>query len=328
MIRAMELKIVSKNIYQEICGEYDYFYNAMMFQELNKYKVDNIIYMIFSDSKDKLALCAGIKNGVMEFPFSSPFCIFEKTYKHITIEEVDSALELLESYATSIGIKEIFFRLPPNIYDERFISIVQNCLLRHEYGVKCCDLNFYLVVSDLETYKMKLFRNARKNLNTAMKYTFSFQRCESEEERKQAYEVIAINRERKGYPLRMSYDNVDRTKELTQSDFFLLKENNVCVASAIVFRVCEAYYQVIYWGDIAGYESKRPMNYLAYKVYEYYCSIGAKILDIGPSTENSMPNYGLCDFKESIGCDICTKYTFFKRIDKCEGENGHGNKVD
>jgi len=39
-----------------------------------------------------------------------------------------------------------------------------------------------------------------------------------------------------------------------------------------------------------------------------------RYIDIGPSTENSIPNYGLCEFKESIGCDISPKYTFYKYL--------------
>ena len=39
-----------------------------------------------------------------------------------------------------------------------------------------------------------------------------------------------------------------------------------------------------------------------------------KNVDIGPSTENSEPNYGLCEFKEGIGCKIVPKYTFSKEI--------------
>ena len=47
-----------------------------------------------------------------------------------------------------------------------------------------------------------------------------------------------------------------------------------------------------------------------YKPIKYYHSKGLKILDIGPSTENGIPNYGLCEFKENIGCTASLKYTF------------------
>lgn len=78
--------------------------------------------------------------------------------------------------------------------------------------------------------------------------------------------------------------------------------------------VNEQCYQVIYWGDIGEYEMKRPMNYLAYKVYEFYANKGIEVLDIGPSTEEGAPNYGLCDFKESIGCEVSMKYSYCKNL--------------
>ena len=52
------------------------------------------------------------------------------------------------------------------------------------------------------------------------------------------------------------------------------------------------------------------MNYLAYSLFDYYADNGLRILDIGPSTEDGIPNYGLCEFKESIGCSVTMKYSF------------------
>jgi len=50
------------------------------------------------------------------------------------------------------------------------------------------------------------------------------------------------------------------------------------------------------------------MNYFSYKVFEHYYRKGLGILDIGPATENGIPNYGLCEFKENIGCTASLKY--------------------
>jgi hypothetical protein len=61
----------------------------------------------------------------------------------------------------------------------------------------------------------------------------------------------------------------------------------------------------------------KTMNYLSYKVFEYYANTEIKFIDIGPSTNNSEPNLGLADFKESIGCDINIKFSFkFDLINK------------
>lgn len=53
---------------------------------------------------------------------------------------------------------------------------------------------------------------------------------------------------------------------------------------------------------------------MAYKLQEYYFLKGKKYLDIGPSTDFSIPNYGLCNFKESIGCDISLKLSFERKL--------------
>lgn len=310
----MELKVVTAEEYDESCKEYQYFYNSRVFHELNRDKADYVEYIVFTEKKKKFALAIGVKDGVLKVPYSSPFGIFEKLQPHIKIEDIEGALALLEEYARSKKISSILFKIPPTFYDESFVSKFSNCIMRKNYHVVACDLNYQLLIKDMHTYQTSLQRNARKNLNVAIRQNFVFQHCNTGEERRAAYDVIAINRKRKGYPLRMPYEQVEDTIALTDSDFFLLKEEEINIASAIVFKVNREVYQVIYWGDVGGYEAKKPMNYLAFRLYEYYLQKGIHVLDIGPSTENGMPNYGLCDYKESIGCEVSTKYTYIKNI--------------
>lgn len=310
----MNLEVISAEEYERVCNSYQYFYNAKAFHELNKDKVDKVIYMIFFEKKKKLALAIGISEGQIKVPYSAPFGIFEQLKHHIRLEEMEEILTLLEEYGRENNIHSILFRLPPVFYDECFISKLQNILFRRKYQVAYCDLNYQMFIQDMEHYNNSLLRNAKKNLKNAIKEEFLFMHCESAGKRKEAYDVIAENRSRKGYPLRMTYRQVEETILLTDYDFFLLMDGEKSIASAIVFKVCNDCCQVIYWGDIAGYESKRPMNYLAYKMYEFYVCSGIRVLDIGPSTEEGIPNYGLCDFKESIGCGVSSKYTFTKRL--------------
>ncbi|MCM1500045.1 MAG: hypothetical protein NC124_16405 [Clostridium sp.] len=308
----MNLTVISAEEYGSICNAYQYFYNSMQFHELNKNKVNQVQYLLFGEKKRKLALAIGMEDGEIRVPYSAPFSIFEKLQNHIKLEEIEEAVTLLEEYGRENNIHKIVFRIPPVFYDECFISKLQNVLLRKRYQIEYCDLNYQFRIRSIEEYEDSLMRNARKNLKNAIKQDFVFFRCESREEKQEAYNVIAENRKRKGYPLRMTYEQVNDTIQLTEHDFFLLKDGDVSIAAAVIFKVNEECYQVIYWGDIDGYEAKRPMNYLAYKVYEYYVNKGIKILDIGPSTEEGIPNYGLCDFKESIGCEVSSKYTFVK----------------
>jgi len=49
---------------------------------------------------------------------------------------------------------------------------------------------------------------------------------------------------------------------------------------------------------------------LSYKIFEYFKGIGYQTVDIGPSSERGVVNFGLSEFKESIGCDKHLKINF------------------
>jgi len=97
-------------------------------------------------------------------------------------------------------------------------------------------------------------------------------------------------------------------------DFFLVKKETDDIAAAVVFHVADGIVQVVYWGDLPAYAECKTMNFLSYHLFEYYQKKGIRIIDIGPSTENSIPNHGLCEFKESIGCSIGIKTEFYKSL--------------
>jgi len=78
--------------------------------------------------------------------------------------------------------------------------------------------------------------------------------------------------------------------------------------------VAEETVQVIYWGDLPQFSEYKTMNFLSYNIFKHYKEAGIAMIDIGPSTEDSIPNYGLCEFKESIGCDINIKTEYFKKL--------------
>ena len=112
----------------------------------------------------------------------------------------------------------------------------------------------------------------------------------------------------------MTYQQVCDTVQIIPHEFFLVERDRERIAAALVYRINEDVAQVIYWGDRLQYREYKPINFLSYQLIHYYGEKGLKYLDIGPSTENSIPNYGLCDFKESIGCRRSLKYTMVKEL--------------
>jgi lipid II:glycine glycyltransferase (peptidoglycan interpeptide bridge formation enzyme) len=112
----------------------------------------------------------------------------------------------------------------------------------------------------------------------------------------------------------MSFEQIIETIKVIPADFFIVSNKKQDIASALVFHVSKDIVQVVYWGDLPGFSEFKSINFLSFRIFEHYKKIGKKFIDIGISTEEGIPNYGLCEFKESIGCTIFPKYKFTKTL--------------
>ena len=307
----MELSRVSAKEYKNSFEAVFHVFNTVEFSELNSDKCESLHYLLFIDKKVRLGVVLGERENMLLSPFSAPFGGFTFVKSNTRLEYLEKAVKLLEDYASKTGFL-IRISLPPSIYAPSFIAKEIGIFERSRFGVQHIDLNYQFETRDFFSYEECIDRSARKNLHNSFKQGFLFEilnsECVTDVER--VYDVIRVNRESKGYPLRMSLQNVLNTIKIIKADFFILTHNGKDVAAAQVFHVAADVVQVIYWGDIPGYTELRAMNYLSYKVFEYYATSKIRLIDIGPSSENGIPNYGLCEFKENIGCSVSLKYTF------------------
>lgn len=285
-------------------------YNSVSFAMLNAAKAEAVRYLAVGDHKHRFGIILGERGGRLMSPFSAPFGGFDMRGVQ-ALNNMDEAVRQLADYASRSG-KKLSVTLPPLIYGESQISKWVSAFLRNGFR-PTVDLNYYFPLSHFSDYTEHIDRSARKNLNRSLKESFVFRKINSEDKEavRRAYEVIRCNREEHGYPLRMSFEQVwDTVQNVVTADFFLLGHEGEDVAAAQVFHVAPGIAQVIYWGDKRKYSELRPMNCLTYNVFRHYSDAGLRILDIGPSTEDGVPNYGLCEFKENIGCGISLKYRF------------------
>lgn len=279
------------------------------FTELNRYKVRDVHYLLFHDTKTRLGITLGEDSDMLRSPFSAPFGGLCANGGQ-RIKYYDEAVCLLKDYGVSQQ-KDVDIALPPSIYNK--VDIVKQLSSLSRYGsVRWMDVNCYFNLSHFDCYKEVMKTNARKNLACGMRNDYVFRHVASEDRDgvMAAYNVIKVNRKERGHALRMSLENVLDTIAIVPADFFLLSLDGVDVASAMVFDVTDDISQVIYWGNIQEYSHLRPMNVLAYRLFEYYHAANKRILDIGPSSVDGEPDYGLIDFKESVGCELDGKYHF------------------
>ena len=304
----MEIEEMTPSVYTQ-SFQITHVYNTVDFNLLNAYKVENVHFLSFNDKKRRIGIILGQQGHQMFCPFSAPFGGFSFN-KSQRLSCINMAVEALRNYAQSNRLT-VKIALPPMFYAPQQLAETANCLNR--FGkLRYMELNYHFPISAFSHYEDIIERNAKKNLHHSLKENFEFMAVDSKDHGniEKAYDVIRRNRKEKGYPLRMTFQDVEKTTQLVQADFFLLLHDGNEVAAAQVFHVAKDIAQVIYWGDLREYSSLRPMNFFTYKLFEYYYQKGLKILDIGPSTEDGIPNFGLCDFKTSIGCVPTPKFVF------------------
>lgn len=306
----VDLKILNSDSYSELFDDKTHRFNTSAFNLMNDSKVDDLIFLGFTlFSKTRIGICLGLKNGLALAPFSSPFGGFSFTKRSIPIDAIDTSIVELLAHAKSESWKGIRITLPPDLYSESNSTKQLSAFVRAGFTVSSIELNHYFDLRSFnKNYIKELDSDARRNLNIAFKNNLEFCICKTEDEKVLAYEIIKKNRLEKGYPLHLSYSDIQKTQNIIPIDFFKIKdaEGNTN-ASAIVFHPTDNIAQVVYWGDLSQHKQNRSMNFLAFKLLEHYAGSKA-FLDIGPSTEKGVPNTGLCNFKESIGCSVTPKF--------------------
>ena len=312
----MEIVEATYQDFQRIITNPYHVFGSASFNILNENKCDGVFYLLFKDSKYRLGIIGGLRNHTFCSPFSAPFGGFVFLQQDVRISHIDEALTALQIWAKNKQINAIKITLPPTIYHESFLAKQTNSLYRSGFSIVNIDLNYAYHLQNFDAYYLaSIWHNARKNLKIALTNQFTLHLCQSLIQKENAYNIIQQNRAARGFPLRMTWQQVQASATIIPADYFLVQnENAVQVAAAIVFHVAKGIVQVIYWGDLPEFAALKTMNFLSFKIFEYYHQLQIQIIDIGPSTEDSIPNYGLCEFKESIGCNLSSKYTFSKNI--------------
>lgn len=313
----MEIQELTHQKFKEVFLHPYHIFNHPDFAQLNLDKAEQLFYLVFyKDSKPRLGLIVGVRNHTLLSPFSAPFGGFTFLKDDVKIGYIDEALQSLEIWALSKNFQEIKVVLPPDCYHQSFVSKQISAFFRANYSIAYIDLNYQFLTSEFtDNYLNEIWYNAKKNYKRSIKSNLNFVKEDSEEGKKSVYNVISRNRSERGFPLRMTWEQVKITCSIIPADFFMVKNGEgLEIASAIIFHVAPSKVQVIYWGDLPEFAELKTMNFLSYSVFSYYKSHNIELVDIGPSTEYGLPNFGLCEFKESIGCEISPKYTFVKKL--------------
>lgn len=309
----MEISELDGKAYGMIFSKSAVVYNSVAFTELNAYKVRAVRRLLMSEGgKPRLGLTVGeAADGTFLAPFSAPFACFDFNRRQ-SAEMIYKAVLELRRY-----IPELTLTLPPAFYSPDLISKMELALIQSGSRVSYADWNCHIDLDRFDSYREIIPSYERNILDRAEREGYSLQRVDDAPDR--AYSVVEKNHRHKGYPVRMSLEQLIATASGSDAPvkgyYFVLTDGRVDAAAAVVYDVTPDIVQVIYWGDVPDAHCRYPMNLLAARLTEYFRSAGKRTLDIGPSSEWGVLAEGLCSFKERIGCSVSPKLTFRLRSD-------------
>ena len=205
---------------------------------------------------------------------------------------------------------------PPLYYNENLLSGFVSSFYRMGYIATDVDVSYSLDLRELnsgrERYDELITAKGRKGLRKAERNRLYIKKCKNKDEYKIAYDIVKKGHEYMGYPVRMSFEQLYETLLLVEHDVFIVEgPNGESMVSEFLYRINRDIVLGVYVGVLPEYRDKNGMNLLTYYTIQYYGNLGYKIIDKSISTVESEPNYGLMNFKESVGCKRSLKYSFY-----------------
>ena len=318
---SMEIKPLTINIDEKfdcllnefLVAENNHIFNEPRFFCLHQQSSKDIYAQLVrrKDRKVFATIAFHEKNGEYLSPSRGTFGGFTIN-SPIDLALLEQFARVVFSYLTTAGAEKIIIKLAPISHDITSFSIMYNILVRCQFMVSTQELSFDLRVDERAFVERTDYGNAKR-----------IRKCQREgflsvklalEQLKDVFVVIAANRARRGFPLSMSFFQLqDMANEFPDkihcfAVYSDLDRSNLAAASVCI-EVSTRVLYVFYWGDAAELESYSPIALLAAEIYGYCQRNCIEILDVGTSTVDGMPNYGLVRFKRNLAFSESLKLT-------------------
>ena len=276
---------------------------------LNKGKVDKIVHLVEDQTKVQIGLAAGIKDGVFNTSFSSPFGGFHYRKESIQVSAIEQFLEQLTNYFENNEIEKANLSLPPALYQESFNAKIINAFIRLGFTMQLPEITSWIELRHFN--EVFSHRNSREYYQQSLKNNLRFCTITDSADKEAAFEIIRENRMRFGRPIYMSFDDILHMEEIWPVDFFGINDSDgAMVASGIFYQFPRQIAYAVFWADTEQGRPLRAMDFLSFNLLSHYSSAGFEYIDLGISTESGIPNEGLLRFKETHEAVSSLRYSF------------------
>lgn len=292
-------------------------FNRDAFHALNLHPGQSVLHASVDDSTGRTigALTGVVTDDVFVSGHSAPFGGVDLARDRETPANVAALVDGALAQLRVAGVRTARVRLPPACLGDSE-GLIAFTLLNRGFSVARCELNQHVAlarfVGSPGAYIAALKSPARRALRSVVDdpaFTFTHAEPDDDTAWHRGYATLAANRAARGRALSLSRDGVDAVRAAFPGEVAMgeLLHDGRAVAAALTYRVRPGRALVVAWGDANHALPHSPMNLLAYRVVETALSDGARVLDLGVSTERdadphgALPvNAGLAQFKQSV----------------------------
>ncbi|MDX1905141.1 MAG: peptidoglycan bridge formation glycyltransferase FemA/FemB family protein [Thermonemataceae bacterium] len=271
------------------------------------------VIVFYASKKSKIVARINffITNGAALSPLKMSFGGLELA-SELAYQDVFTFLTFVERIIQEKKLVKIHISAPPFCYQTQQAELVSQILLAKNYQIKNAEIGHFIEVNR-HNFQQRLHISEQRRLKKLKKNGF-FVELNPDLSRRFIYEFIKKARERKNFPISMSFENFEKTLQLFPEKYlvFVVKKEEQIAAISVAIMLNENILYNFYPADNEDFLSFSPTIMLNEALYEYAQKNNFGILDLGVSTDRSQPNFGLIRFKENLGAKSSLKLSFEK----------------
>lgn len=297
-----------------ICSEY-----FGLFQSSDYYQIHAVAKSAYFElvCNDKTKACihfgpAGGK-GTWRSPAKGTFAGISFV-EDLQLKEIAEFYSKVEDSLKTMGAQEIEIVPAPQAHNAA--AFAQQVFVLRSFGFEItrCDINQSLEINSHTLSERMSYGNQKRLRKCQREGLIASQLPLSGLPR--VYETLRINRESKGHRLSMSLEQLEIMVDTFPENLALFGclHGDHFASAAVCIRLSREVLYVFYWGDRPEYATYSPVVSVADAIYRYAQEQGLRILDVGTSTVDREPNFGLLEFKRGLGFSESLKLVMRKTL--------------
>lgn len=222
-------------------------------------------------------------------------------------------LDFVETKVRQLAVRRIILKNPPLHYNLKRGALLHAFLFNRGYEVTTAEVGGIRFVED--EYIRELNRLERRKLRLCHSANLT-SRLLSHECKYEVHSFLRACRERKGYTLSMTFEDLEKSINQFPDRYLLFGVFNrdEMIAASVAVRISSSILYCFYAGHSETYDKWSPVVFLVESLYNYCQQQGISMLDFGTSAVNGQPNFGLLNFKLRLGGRPSPKLTFEKTL--------------